>query len=208
MLGGSPRGRRATAQQPGLSSPSWPNAQGSSAEPWVEAHAASQPGSAAQAGASSGVPGAAGAGPHRTRACGRNRSSSARVGVVRVPEPLWWLGFEGLARTPTSVNALVSVAKRHACDLLFIGFYGVMVSTLDFESNDPGSSPGRTLLFCRLRGCAWLHSSVLAVRVSLFGRLVAPGVGPVGWRELAAPAGTRRQALQPLAPRVERSGVS
>lgn len=26
--------------------------------------------------------------------------------------------------------------------------YGVMVSTLDFESSDPGSSPGRTSFLC------------------------------------------------------------
>ena len=31
-------------------------------------------------------------------------------------------------------------------------FYGVMVSTLDFESSDPGSNPGRTSnfkMFCK-----------------------------------------------------------
>ena len=30
--------------------------------------------------------------------------------------------------------------------------YGVMVSTLDFESSDPGSSPGRTFVLRFLRG--------------------------------------------------------
>ena len=36
-------------------------------------------------------------------------------------------------------------------------FYGVMVSTLDFESSDPGSNPGRTsLLVWRARGATTL----------------------------------------------------
>ena len=30
-------------------------------------------------------------------------------------------------------------------------FYGVVVSTADFESADPGSNPGRTLFFEQLR---------------------------------------------------------
>ena len=30
-------------------------------------------------------------------------------------------------------------------------FYGVVVSTADFESADPGSNPGRTLFFQQLR---------------------------------------------------------
>ena len=35
--------------------------------------------------------------------------------------------------------------------------YGVMVSTLDFESSDPGSNPGRTSLFAAacIVHCAW-----------------------------------------------------
>jgi hypothetical protein len=33
--------------------------------------------------------------------------------------------------------------------------YGVMVSTLDFESSDPGSNPGRSLFLC---GCRWMRA--------------------------------------------------
>ena len=48
--------------------------------------------------------------------------------------------------------------------------YGVMVSTLDFESSDPGSSPGRTYILgiiCVFVGgvasCVWLRGVFLRV---------------------------------------------
>jgi hypothetical protein len=66
----------------------------------------------------------------------------------------------------TTIARIAQIRKRHVCDVWFgvdmkilvcvcvkcmIGIgewsYGVMVSTLDFESSDPGSSPGRTSFF-------------------------------------------------------------
>ena len=52
--------------------------------------------------------------------------------------------------------------------------YGVMVSTLDFESSDPGSNPGRTSF-------SWLDSRMLnSEKVGVFvteGELVWPSAG-------------------------------
>ena len=52
--------------------------------------------------------------------------------------------------------------------------YGVMVSTLDFESSDPGSNPGRTSF-------SWLdHRMLKSEKVGLFVReaeLVWPSAG-------------------------------
>ena len=49
-----------------------------------------------------------------------------------------------------------------------VRFYGVMVSTLDFESNDPGSNPGET--FCHgssVGQSAWLLTMWSWVQVPL-----------------------------------------
>eukprot|EP01046_Picozoa_sp_COSAG06_P013333 COSAG06_NODE_804_length_12172_cov_15.171954_12_plen_116_part_00 len=45
------------------------------------------------------------------------------------------------------VRSCIQIAKVLRVTVLSQRFYGVMVSTLDFESNDPGSNPGRTLSF-------------------------------------------------------------
>ena len=57
----------------------------------------------------------------------------------------------------SSKGGKVSVAWKETCGQLCIGVhgmmmagrsYGVMVSTLDFESSDPGSNPGRSSFLC------------------------------------------------------------
>ena len=46
-----------------------------------------------------------------------------------------------------------------------LGFYGVMVSTLDFESSDPSSNLGRTLFYRMV----WkYHDEVKLFRVCIF----------------------------------------
>ena len=44
-------------------------------------------------------------------------------------------------------KALFNITKFVFVEGKTIRFYGVVVSTLDFESSDLGSTPGRTLLF-------------------------------------------------------------
>jgi hypothetical protein len=61
----------------------------------------------------------------------------------------------------------VGVCMFVACEFVFVKHtiewsYGVMVSTLDFESSDPGSNPGRTSFLrvcifstCIVYECCW-----------------------------------------------------
>ena len=45
------------------------------------------------------------------------------------------------------ISILINKKQYHKqCNEVTTGFYGVVVSTLDFESSDLGSTPGRTLL--------------------------------------------------------------
>ena len=62
------------------------------------------------------------------------------------------------------------------CELLEGGSswsYGVMVSTLDFESSDPGSNPGRTLFFvcvvCVVASCGGVWRVVVVCCVCCGG---------------------------------------
>ena len=47
---------------------------------------------------------------------------------------------------------------------IMTGFYGVMVSTLDFESSDPSSNLGRTLAILSLKSFSTVHYDSVAQR--------------------------------------------
>ena len=56
-----------------------------------------------------------------------------------------------IATTPINIYliSLTNIIDR-AVSKTVMRSYGVMVSTLDFESSDPGSNPGRSLFFVRI----------------------------------------------------------
>ena len=64
----------------------------------------------------------------------------------------------GFVIVKTRIVDIISFMTTNPLILLHVGFYGVVVSTLDFESSDLGSNPGRTctskvlnclIYFCR-----------------------------------------------------------
>ena len=62
--------------------------------------------------------------------------------------------------------------------------YSVMVITLDFESSDPGSNPGRTSFFL----CLLINRVDFNKALELNWRTVCKGYDMIGW-----PSGLRRQ---------------